>query len=117
MKAAESSAKELFRQQWSSDAIKEARERLQYLLKNPPPLLPVGSCIAPFCSFFPPICKENMARRLAKRRCRNLGLAMHQASPQLLRLPGFIVETSIISSIMSPYLVLMLEELLKQATP
>ena len=70
-RAVDAVAKEIFCQQWSTDAIKEARQCLQHLFKNPPPLPPPGSQIAPFCGYLPSICKENMARRLAKQRCQN----------------------------------------------
>ena len=72
-RAAEAQAKEAFRQAWTKDAIQEARERLQRLIRNPPPLPPSGSRIAPFCGYLPSICKENMARRLAKRRYQKFG--------------------------------------------
>ena len=72
-KAAEARAKENFHQQWTTEAIREAGKRLQYLMKNPGPLPPPGSRIAPFCGILPAICKKNMARRLAKRRCIKFG--------------------------------------------
>ena len=50
-KAAEALAKENFRQQWTTEAIREAGERLQYLIKNPGPLPPPGSRISLFCAF------------------------------------------------------------------
>ena len=66
-------AKEAFRSRWTTDAIREAGECLQSLLQNPPPLPPPGSCIAPFCGYLPPICKENIQRRLTKRLCIKFG--------------------------------------------
>ena len=42
-------------------------------MRNPPPLPPPGSRIAPFCGFLTLVCKENMACRLAKRRCTKYG--------------------------------------------
>ena len=51
------------------DAIQNADKRMQYLMKNPPLLSPLGALIAPFCQYLPIICKEIMAKRLAKRRC------------------------------------------------
>ena len=72
-KAGEACARENFRQQWTTEAIREKRERMQYLMKNPPPLPPPGSRVAPFCGYLLPICKENMAKILAKRRCIKFG--------------------------------------------
>ena len=72
-KVGEACARENFRQQWTTEAIREAGERMQYLMKNPPPLPPLGSRVAPFCGYLRPICKENMAKRLAKRRCIKFG--------------------------------------------
>ena len=72
-RAGESLAKENFRQKWTPYAIKEAEEWLQCLLKNPPSLPPLGYWIAPFCRYLPRICKDNMAKRLAKRRCQKFG--------------------------------------------
>ena len=72
-KAAEARTKENLCQQWTTEAIREVGERLQYLIKNPRPFPPPGSRIAPFCGILPAICKENMARRLAKRRCIKFG--------------------------------------------
>ena len=71
--ATDAYSKELFRQQWTTDAIKEVGERLQRLIKNPSPLPPYGSCIAPSYGYLPTICKENMARRLAKCCCKKFG--------------------------------------------
>ena len=72
-KAREARARENFRQQWTTEAIGEAGERMQYLMKNPPPLPPPESRVAPFCGYLLPICKENMAKILAKRRCMKFG--------------------------------------------
>ena len=66
-------AREVFKRQWSADAIREAGERLQWLVKNGPPPAP-GAYIAPYCGVLPAICKENMARRLAKRRAVKSGV-------------------------------------------
>ena len=71
-KAAEAGARENFRQ-WTTEVIREAGERMQFLMKNPPSLPPPGSRVAPFCGYLLPICKENMAKRLAKRRCIKFG--------------------------------------------
>jgi hypothetical protein len=62
----------VFKQKWSAEAIREAGERLQWLVKNtfgPPP----GAHIAPFCGQQPEIYKTNMAWRLAKRRVTKFG--------------------------------------------
>ena len=55
------------------EAIREAGEHMQYLIKNPGSLPPRGSRIALFCEILPAICKENMAKRSAKRRCIKFG--------------------------------------------
>ena len=76
-------AKENFRQQWNTEAIREADERMQYLIKNPG-LLPLpGSWIAPFCRILPTICKENMAKRLAKQRCIKFGGNLRSIEPAI----------------------------------
>ena len=84
-RVADGRAREAFKQQWSTDAIKQAGERLQWLMKHAPPP-PTSSNVAPFCGILPPVCKENMARRLAKRRAckeRNFeaAAAIHPATP------------------------------------
>ena len=58
-----------FKAQWSKDAIRQAGERMQDLMKNPPPPAP-GDYIAPYLGNLPPLCKQNMALRLAKHRAR-----------------------------------------------
>jgi hypothetical protein len=58
-------AREVFKQKWSADGIREAGKKLRWLVKNmfsPPPSPP----IAPFCGQLPQICKDNMAHRLAR---------------------------------------------------
>jgi hypothetical protein len=60
-------AREAFKQKWSADAIRQAGEHLQWLVKNSP-CPPPGAYSAPFCGQLPEICKLNMAHRLAKRR-------------------------------------------------
>ena len=54
---------------------------MQYLIKNPRPLLPLGSQITPFCRILPAICKENMAKRLAKQRCIKFGRNSRSIEP------------------------------------
>ena len=56
-----------FKTRWTKDAIRQAGERMQQLVKNPPPPAP-GDYIAPYLGNLPRICKTNMALRLAKRR-------------------------------------------------
>ena len=65
-------ARKAFRARWSKEAIRSAGQRLQELIKNPPPRTPTDY-IAPFLGILPPICKQNMALRLAKRRARKFG--------------------------------------------
>lgn len=82
---ADARAREAFKQQWSAEAIREAGERLQWLVKHGPPPPPTSN-VAPFCGILPPVCKENMARRLAKRRASKEGnvaaaAGVHPATP------------------------------------
>ena len=56
-----------FKARWTKEAIRQAGERLQDLVKNPPPRAP-GDYIAPYLGNLPSICKSNMALQLAKRR-------------------------------------------------
>lgn len=76
----DAAAREAFKQKWSPDAIKQAGEHLQWLLKNAGPPLP-GAYRAPFCGVLPQICKENMARRLAKRRAAKYGIGRGDLVP------------------------------------
>lgn len=69
----DAAGREAFKQKWSADAIRQAGEHLQWLVKNAPPPLP-GAYRPPFCGVLPAICKENMARRLAKRRLVKYGI-------------------------------------------
>jgi hypothetical protein len=73
-------SREAFKQKWSPDAIHQAGEQLQWLIKNAPLPLP-GAYQAPFCGILPQICKENMARRLAKRRATKYGIGSMQDVP------------------------------------
>ena len=66
-------AKEAFAQNWTTKAIREAGERLQWLVKNAPPL-PPGCEEGRFYGVLPQVCKENMSRRLAKRRAKKNGV-------------------------------------------
>ena len=56
-----------FKARWTKEAIRQAGERLQDLVKNPPPRV-AGDYIAPYLGNLLPIYKSNMALRLAKRR-------------------------------------------------
>ena len=63
-----------FKARWSKEAIRQAGERMQELVKNPSPPAP-GDYIAPYLGILPPIYKNNMALRLAKRRPRKFNTA------------------------------------------
>ena len=56
-----------FKVRWTKEAIWQTGECMQQLMKNPPPPAP-GDYIASYLGILPPICKNNMALRLAKRR-------------------------------------------------
>ena len=60
-----------FKVRWT-EAIREAGERMQELIKNPLPRAHIAlhhcDYIAPFLGILPSICKINMALRLAKRK-------------------------------------------------
>ena len=45
-----------FKARWTKDAIRQVGERLQDLVKNPPPRAP-SDYIAPYLGNLPPICK------------------------------------------------------------
>ena len=64
---AQKESRAVFKARWSKEAIRQAGERMQDLIKNPPLPAP-GDNIAPYLGILPPICKNNMALRLAKRR-------------------------------------------------
>jgi hypothetical protein len=72
--------REAFKQKWRTNAIRQAGEQLQWLLKNAAPLLP-GAYQPPFYGILPQICKTNMARRLAKRRATKYGIGSVQDVP------------------------------------
>lgn len=76
----DAAAREAFKQKWSADAIRQAGEHLQWLVKNAPPPLP-SAYRAPFCGVLPQICKENIARRLAKCRLTKYGIGNADCIP------------------------------------
>ena len=74
-------AREAFAQKWTTKAIREAGERLQWLVKNVPPQAD-GVEDRRFYGMLPAVCKENTARRLAKRRGAKAGQrSAHLALP------------------------------------
>lgn len=64
-----------------TDAILEAGEHLQWLVKNAPPP-PPDAYIVPFCSVLLDICKENMSRRLIRGRGVKFGIGSADEVPQ-----------------------------------
>ena len=56
----DAAAREAFKQKWNADAIRQAGEHLQWLMKNTPPPLP-SAYRAPYCGVLLQIYKENMA--------------------------------------------------------
>ena len=79
-----------FKARWSKEAIRQAEERMQDLVKNPPPPT-AGDYIAPYLGILPPVCKNNIALRLAKRRARKFKTGDPHDLPNSTPLPGFIV--------------------------
>lgn len=80
-RARDARAREAFAQKWTTKAIREAGERLQWLVKNAPPQAS-GVEDRRFYGMLPRVCKENMARRLAIRRAAKSGeRSAHLALP------------------------------------
>ena len=79
-----------FKARWSKDAIRQTGESMQDLVKNPPPPAP-GDYIVPYLGNLPPLCKNNMALRLAKRRAQKFKTGDPYDLPNGTPPPGFIV--------------------------